>query len=568
MRIRILIPDEPNIRYSKQDLLALPELKPFRHYESEGLGSVSQRTKEETKLPPAVETLKDLQSVYNLADLYPPGLSKIIKDITEVLMLDTQGRIIIDVNRNTKTPDDNENPKPGPEQVTPPQPENPVGPTPPITPTPVEPVPPTEYEPPEEKPPTITVQSKTGPVSFEPLVDVFSKKPVFKLQLDPKKSLVQLSREADASDDNAIKKYYTSKMIQISMRFFTVMCTLSDEAHMPDYSYLMMPFDGTAVSTTDPNQRHLIDKICKNQVTYDQRERQMNKTHTAKNMLIMTRGRASAEAQRERYFEEQYKKQQPTYSSTFSNDLLEASRAEANEKYQQSSYNMFKFLDSATKITNSLLNTTIDSATAKSQLSQTGSDIFAQTPPPAATPDHIDDNFDETNKMNDKAKKMIADQKKNAVAGGSGGGGPVGSHPTKLGTGTVDTGGCNDSVLELSFKVANEVSKRTGLPADWIWGQMAHETGGFNSELAALGNWAGIKGGGDTDSRGHTQYGGSGSEEFISIYSSTLNNEPGMSSAKTIDDFAVCCKNGGYYSADLSEYTSALHRWVPNPTTL
>ena len=85
MRIRILIPDEPNIRYSKQDLLALPELKPFRHYESEGLGPVSQRTKEETKLPPAVETLKDLQSVYNLADLYPPGLSKIIKDIFGVI---------------------------------------------------------------------------------------------------------------------------------------------------------------------------------------------------------------------------------------------------------------------------------------------------------------------------------------------------------------------------------------------------------------------------------------------------------------------------------------------------
>lgn len=562
-----MIPDENNIKYSKEDLLALPKLRPYRHYESEGLGAVSQRQKKEEKLPPAVETLKDLQSVYKLAELYPEGLSKIIRDITEVLILDTQGRIIIDANRTNKI-------TPGPEETHrgpgPSGPEEHVPPTPtgPEKPTPVEPVPPPTYEPPNENPKAPIVETNTGPVRFEPLTDVFSKKPLFKLQLDPKKSLVQLSREADSSDDNSIKKYYTSKMIQISMRFFTVMCTLSDEAHMPDYSYLMMPFDGTAVTTTDPNQQHLIDKICKNQITYDQRERQMNKTHTAKNMLIMTRGRASAEAQRERYFQEEYKKQQPTYSSTFSNDLLEASRAEANEKYQQASYNMFKFLDSATKITNSLLNTTIDSATAKSQLSQTGSDIFAQTPPPAATPDKVDDNFDETNKMNDKAKKMIEDQKKNAVAGGSGGGGPVGSHPTKLGTGTVDTGGCNDSALELSFKVANEVSKRTGLPADWIWGQMAHETGGFNSELAALGNWAGIKGGGDTDSRGHTQYGGSGSEEFISIYSSTLNNEPGMSSAKTIDDFAACCKNGDYYSATLSEYTTALHRWVPNPTTL
>lgn len=161
------------------------------------------------------------------------------------------------------------------------------------------------------------------------------------------------------------------------------------------------------------------------------------------------------------------------------------------------------------------------------------------------------------------------EQKKDSVSGkeasngsssvsgnGRSSGGRVGSHPTKLGTGMIDIGGCDcsEDTLKLSYSVAEEVSKRTGIPADWIWGQMAHETGGFSSELAALGNWAGIKGGGSTDSLGHTQYGASGSEQFISIYSATLNNEPGMANAKTIDDFATSCKQGGYFEADLSEY--------------
>jgi hypothetical protein len=297
---------------------------------------------------------------------------------------------------------------------------------------------------------------------------------------------VDISRAAYKQDDSDIKEHYTSMMTQITNRFFQIMTTLAEEANMEDYTFLLQDFDGTAVTTNDPNQRHLIDTICKGQIIYDQKLRQMNLTHTAANTLCMTRGFHAAEMQRERYLQEQYKTDMPDMTSSFSNDLLEASRSEATKKYKQAAYNQYKYLDNAVKDTNSLLNIKIDEASAKAQLSNTGSDIFAFTPPPPPTENHIDDNYEATQASQKSAQDAINNSQKDAITGaqaaagggtsapGSGssssgsGGSPVGRAP---GVG-ADKIPVNDWTKDMAVRC----SQKCGIPADWLWAQWKLES--------------------------------------------------------------------------------------------
>lgn len=370
-------------RFSKYDILSLPDLEPERSYESEGSAAAGKEYKY-TKTPNKfLKTIDDLDNVYNMADLLPAELSAIIKRISNVLSIDSQGKMIIKMRdeRNKKTPEDDKTNKPN---------NNDDG----------------KY--------IINKADDNDGGNGIYNGDIFSATPQFSIEVEPSDSLVDIARSSFEDDDNDIKRYFTSQMTQLCARFFQIMTTLADESGMPDYSYLMYDFDGTAVTTDDENQRHLIDNIVKNQVLYDQKIRQMNLLHTAENTLIMTRAFNSAEAQRERYLGEKYKRNMPDMSSSFSNDILEAERSEANEKYKQTAYNMYKYLDSATKYTNELLNMKIDDASAKSQLSNTGSDIFAQTPPPTPVQDEIDDGYETTKKQTEAGKKYIKEQMKDS----------------------------------------------------------------------------------------------------------------------------------------------------------
>ena len=277
--------------------------------------------------------------------------------------------------------------------------------------------------------------------------DIFSAAPDVEISIEPTESLVDLSRKGYMQDDADIKEHYSTTMTQISQRFFQVMTALAEDGNFLDYSDLMQDFDGTAVKTADPSQQHLIDEICRNQVLYDQKLRQMNLTHTPEKTLIMTRAMTAAEGERERYLGEDYKTNMPTISSGLSNDLLQKAREDSEKKYKEAAYNMYKFLDSATKYTNAMLNMKIDSAIAKAQLANTGSDIFAVTPPPQPLADHVDDNFDTTVKYQEKTQKFIDEQKKDSKKGsevdnGSSGGnstpGKAVANVGELGTGAID----------------------------------------------------------------------------------------------------------------------------------
>lgn len=314
--------------------------------------------------------------------------------------------------------------------------------------------------------------------------DIFSAEPEVEIEIAPTESLVDLVRKGYLQDDADIKEHYTTMMSQLSQRFFQVMTALAEDSNMPDYSNLMEDFDGTAVTTSDPNQQHLIDEICRNQVLYDQKLRQMNLTHTAEHTLVMTRAMTAAEGERERYLGEDYKTNMPTLSAGLSNDLLQKAREDSDRKYKESAYNYYKYLDSATKYTNTMLNMKIDSAIAKAELANTGSDIFAVTPPPEPLPDNVDDNFDTVNKYQDKQQKMIDEQKKdskkgselddginiNGVSSGGGGGG------ASINSGSLGGGNVDPAIV---FKYLRKVGYDAGA-ACGIMGNIQQESG-FNT---------------------------------------------------------------------------------------
>ena len=402
-------------RYSKNDILNIPDLSPTRDYYSEGVKTSGSSYIVPTTPNRFFQTIDDLDGVYDMASLLPPELADIIRAITDVLSVDTQGKMILKMEREKKeeeNTDDNKNTTPNDSYDT---------------------IKPTTYD-----------DTRTDDD------DIFSTKPAFKIQIIPSNSLVRVAQNAYEQDDLDIKNYYIGRMTDISSRFFQIMTTLAMEAGMPDYSYLMQDFDGTAVKTDDPNQQHLIDMISKDQIIYDQKLRQMNLTHTARNTLIMTRGLTAAEGQRERYLGERYKENLNDTASAMSNDMLQRSREQAETKYQNAAYNLYKYLDGATKATNTLLNLKIDEAAAKTQLANTGSDIYAYTPPTPATENHIDDNFETSIKAEDKGQKFVDEQKKDSVTGkeassggasadgGSSGGGSFTSVAGELGGGNVD----------------------------------------------------------------------------------------------------------------------------------
>ena len=84
-------------RYPKEDILNVPYLAPERDYHSEGNSEKHVTYPTPERPDRTLETLDNLDGVIRMADLLPAELGAIIKDITNVLSVDTQGKIIIDL---------------------------------------------------------------------------------------------------------------------------------------------------------------------------------------------------------------------------------------------------------------------------------------------------------------------------------------------------------------------------------------------------------------------------------------------------------------------------------------
>ncbi|WP_110953037.1 LPD38 domain-containing protein [Anaerosinus massiliensis] len=115
--------------------------------------------------------------------------------------------------------------------------------------------------------------------------------------------------------------------------------------------------------------------------------------------------------------------------------------------------------------------------------------------------------------------------------------------------------------------VATLIAERTGLPSDWIWAQMNHETGGFGSALAREDhNYAGIKAtnprpGIDPKAPDGGYYRHFDSDaEYANYAARNLEayREDGLFDAKNIDEFAAALKRGGYFTDNLNVYVNGL----------
>lgn len=135
------------------------------------------------------------------------------------------------------------------------------------------------------------------------------------------------------------------------------------------------------------------------------------------------------------------------------------------------------------------------------------------------------------------------------VPGGNAGRGNAGATPT--------------ASADQARQLAKQVSARTGIPADYIFAQWAHETGGFTSRAAIeQRNWGGIKAPGGM---GYRTFGSP--QEFADFYANLMLSKryqgAGVGAAQSPSEFAAALKRGGYYEDSYANYSAGLRRWAP-----
>jgi hypothetical protein len=109
--------------------------------------------------------------------------------------------------------------------------------------------------------------------------------------------------------------------------------------------------------------------------------------------------------------------------------------------------------------------------------------------------------------------------------------------------------------------IAASVSAQTGIPADLVYGQMAHETGNFtNRGSKDLHNYSGIRLPGSTEYRKFDS-----DQEYANYFSKLLTSkrytDKGILNAKDADSYAASLKAGGYMEDTASNYARGLKNY-------
>lgn len=506
-------------KYDKQHILQIPELSPDRHYDTDGIVSEIVYPDASTTVDtdePLIDTLDDLDKIYQIANLLPDELAMIVKNVTEVLQKQTQGMIIDKIINPTDTP------------YIPNDSDGTSG----------------DY--------VFTPDSDDFLIT--PSEDIFSSNPGFEIQTETSNSLLDLAKSAYQKDYQDVMEHYTSSIEEIVHRFFQMITTISDDSNMPDYTYLMKNFDGKAVAIIDADLQHLKDEIVKTQLIRDQATRQIQKTHTAENTLIFGRSWLAAEKQKERYFSEDYKKNTSALSTTLGNNLLLGARETSKKKYDAGMYNMYKYLNSAVSSVSNILDMRVNEATAKGQLALNGADIFAVTPEPQPTESKVDNNGTTTNITTGNISKQLNEQAAAATQSSSATSGDSGDcNPHVDGGDNVITG----AAVGAGAVMANAIASGTGYPARLIWAQLSHESAGFTEESGSN-NWGGEK----DESNNYINF--DSNQDFINymIKYYPKYGEDGISSANTVNTWVAALKHGGYFTDAATNYAKGMVNWL------
>lgn len=126
---------------------------------------------------------------------------------------------------------------------------------------------------------------------------------------------------------------------------------------------------------------------------------------------------------------------------------------------------------------------------------------------------------------------------------------------------TANNGGA--SAADLSSlpvgDIATAIAQNTGLPANFIWAQLSHESDGGNSKLAREDhNYGGVKG----NDGEYLHF--DNDQQFIDYMSNYYPKyrEDGIYDAQTADQFAEALQHGGYFTAGIDEYEGGMHRYL------
>lgn len=195
------------------------------------------------------------------------------------------------------------------------------------------------------------------------------------LNIATPRTLVQIIQDNYARDTINLQNYYLQKLQLILQKYFQEMLTIMAECNIDDIDKLTQDFDGEYVTVGDPNMRHLRDSVCRSQIMRDQKERFIKKMFNVDNTMLHMNKWHVAEQEREAYYAEEYG-DSGTFLDSHANALLRDCRSQYDAAYNQSVYDMYKYLDSSCSALGDVLDMTSKEAQAKGQMLKKGVDIF------------------------------------------------------------------------------------------------------------------------------------------------------------------------------------------------
>lgn len=206
---------------------------------------------------------------------------------------------------------------------------------------------------------------------------LFSEPETINLRIEMPKTLVQLIQDDYNKDIIQLQEDYLERLQMIMRQYYQQMLMLVADSGVESVKELIQEFDGNAVVVPPGNSlEHCRDHIVRSQIVRKQKTSLFKKTHTVDETIMHLRAWHAAEAQRERYYGEEYK-DSSEYTQSHSNALLREARADYDKRYKNALYNTYKYLNSSAIVLNDILDDSVKEAQAKAMLIKNGVDIYA-----------------------------------------------------------------------------------------------------------------------------------------------------------------------------------------------
>lgn len=224
-----------------------------------------------------------------------------------------------------------------------------------------------------------TVDTNHIPVieGHKDIPSLFSEPETINLRIEMPKTLVQLIQDDYNKDIIQLQEDYLERLQMIMRQYYQQMLMLVADSGVESVKELIQEFDGNAVVIPPGNSlEHCRDHIVRSQIVRKQKTSLFKKTHTVDETIMHLRAWHAAEAQRERYYGEEYK-DSSEYTQSHSNALLREARADYDKRYKNALYNTYKYLNSSAIVLNDILDDSVKEAQAKAMLIKNGIDIYA-----------------------------------------------------------------------------------------------------------------------------------------------------------------------------------------------